>query len=76
MKKDLWLFFKYSIKFILVVVEIVYGFALYDIQLSKSVNERSPYILLILGLFFVVSVEFNIVMNEKVLPYLESKLTI
>ena len=77
MKNNIWIFLKYSAKFFEIILGIMYSFVLYEHLFGSGLikEQFSPeWAGIILALYFIVSVEAIIVINESLLPYFESKL--
>lgn len=77
MKNNIWVFLKYSAKFFEVIIGIMYSFVLYEYLFGSGLIKEQfnpEWAGIILSLYFVVSVEFIIVIHEYLLPYFDNKI--
>lgn len=77
MKNNIWIFLKYSAKFFEVILGIMYSFVLYEYFFGNGLIRKQfnpEFAVIVLALYFVVSVEGIITLNEYLLPYLDNNL--
>ena len=77
MKNNVWVFLKYSAKFFEVIIEIMYSLVLYEHFFGNGLIKEQfnpEWAGIILSLYFVVSVEAIIIINEYLLPYFDNKI--
>ena len=77
MDNNIWVFLKYSAKFFEIILGIMYSFVLYEHLFGGGLikEQYSPeWAGIILVLYFVVSVEVIIAINEYLLPYFDNKI--
>jgi hypothetical protein len=68
---NIWIFLKHSLKFFIVVLEVIFGFYLYDYAFKKELDNWGALLLVV---YFVISVEVIIRIEEVLLPLIENKI--